>query len=394
MTAGKMRPGLPRAITLAAGFAFAVVTTVVAPAAADTGSPTSSTGSATLGVMSNDALVQSVPLALEYTTLKAQLAQVSQRLADVQQRFAAAQGSFEVLDVRYGNDQDALRRAVIGLRGRAVVSYERDTKLIGAALEVQHVQSLTVGEHYVESAASADTSEVTRLAAELSQIKDERDRRAQVVRDLQAQLTQLNIQHDTLTARAASDESALQQLGGVPVLGTARLNAQQLADWFRSTGARAHLSGNTTIGDLTQLYIEEGSAAGVRGDLAFAQAIIETGSFGHAADNNYAGIGACDHCTGEPSFPTPRSGVRAQMQLLRSYADPASTAATLGNPPEPTLFGADPATAAAEFDHFFLKGKVPLWNQMGHGNWATDPNYAGKVLRVYARMLAFADQHG
>ena len=47
------------------------------------------------------------------------------------------------------------------------------------------------------------------------------------------------------------------------------------------------------------------------------------------------------------------------------------------------LFGADPTAAAANFDDFFLKGKVPLWNQMGHGNWATDPNYASKVLRVY-----------
>ena len=28
---------------------------------------------------------------------------------------------------------------------------------------------------------------------------------------------------------------------------------------------------------------------------------------------------------------------------------------------------------------------------MGHGNWATAPNYAGKVLRIYQQMLAFAE---
>ena len=28
-----------------------------------------------------------------------------------------------------------------------------------------------------------------------------------------------------------------------------------------------------------------------------------------------------------------------------------------------------------------------------HGNWATDPFYAGKVLGVYARMLAYAQAH-
>jgi len=42
----------------------------------------------------------------------------------------------------------------------------------------------------------------------------------------------------------------------------------------------------------------------VRGDLAFAQAVLETGSFGHALDNNYSGIGACDSCTSEFLFPT------------------------------------------------------------------------------------------
>jgi flagellum-specific peptidoglycan hydrolase FlgJ len=27
---------------------------------------------------------------------------------------------------------------------------------------------------------------------------------------------------------------------------------------------------------------------------------------------------------------------------------------------------------------------------MGHGNWATDPNYASKVIGVYNRMIAMA----
>ncbi len=27
---------------------------------------------------------------------------------------------------------------------------------------------------------------------------------------------------------------------------------------------------------------------------------------------------------------------------------------------------------------------------MGHGNWATDPAYSGKVISVYRSMVAFA----
>ncbi len=57
------------------------------------------------------------------------------------------------------------------------------------------------------------------------------------------------------------------------------------------------------------------------------------------------------------------------------------------------MFGSDPVVAAGKYDTFFLKGKVPLWNQMGHGKWATDPMYAGKVLTVYQRMLTFTATH-
>jgi flagellum-specific peptidoglycan hydrolase FlgJ len=248
------------------------------------------------------------------------------------------------------------------------------------------------GTHYVEGATTADLGELDRLTAQATKVRIERNQRAGVLRGLQAQETALNVEHDKLAAQAAADQSALEQLGGVPVMGRARLTDRQIAEWFKSTGQHARLSGSTTIDDLAHLYLEEGVAANVRGDLAFAQAIIETGSFGHAGDNNYSGIGACDSCQGEPAFPTPQAGVRAQIQLLRSYADPDSTVANLGNPPDPTLFGADPAQAAGSFNHFFLKGKAPLWNQMGHRNWATDPDYAGKVLHVYQQMLASATQ--
>jgi hypothetical protein len=131
----------------------------------------------------------------------------------------------------------------------------------------------------------------------------------------------------------------------------------------------------------------------VRGDLAFAQAIVETGGFRVAAGNNYSGIGVCDTCTGGYAFATPLDGVRAQIQLLRNYADPDSRASLLANPPSPSLYGKDVAKASATYDSFFLKGEAPLWNQMGHGNWATDPTYAHKVIGIFAQMVQFASAH-
>lgn len=46
--------------------------------------------------------------------------------------------------------------------------------------------------------------------------------------------------------------------------------------------------------------------------------------------------------------------------------------------------------ANQNFDTFFAKGWAVTWNQMGHGNWATDPNYSDKVMKIYAGMVAFA----
>jgi hypothetical protein len=141
------------------------------------------------------------------------------------------------------------------------------------------------------------------------------------------------------------------------------------------------------------MYIAEGRDENVRGDIAFAQSIIETGSFSVDAGNNYSGIGACDSCTGGLVFASPEDGVRAQIQLLRNYADPDSRAGNLDHSPVSGLYGDDSAQAARLYDTFFLKGKVPLWNQMGNGNWATDPTYARKVIDLYQRMVAWAAAH-
>ena len=379
--------GRPRAVALAIVLA-AVGIPLPASAVADTTAPAPS--APTLGVVSNDAVARSVQAGLEYSRDVAQLIDIDRRIIAVEKRTEFAQLAFHDLDSRFNGDQTQLAGAISRLRGRAVVTYERNGALIGATLEIQHLQALQAGLHYIDSAANADTTEVARLDTDLTALKADHDGQAALVRGLQNELTALSTQHDRLASQGASDRSTLDQLGGVPVLGPTQLTAPQIVDWFQATDRRPHLSGATTIDQIARLYVDEGAAAGVRGDLAFAQAIIESGSFGHATDNNYAGIGACDGCKGEPGFPSPQSGVRAQVQLLRNYADPDSRAAKLAYPPDPTLFGGDPTAAAANYDTFYLKGKVPLWNQMGHGNWATDPNYAAKVLRIYAQMLAHA----
>jgi hypothetical protein len=254
-----------------------------------------------------------------------------------------------------------------------------------------------------DAAARRDDENMAELeatAAQLSQaeqqLRTEQDSLAQEQAQLAQVEAQLTSQQAELDRRVAAANAALERaktIGalrarGEPVLGPTVLTADQMAGYIRAKGYTTNIQ--TSIGDLAQIYVEEGTAEGVRGDLAFAQSIIETGGFRSAPDNNFAGLGWCDSCAYGTRFPTPRDGVRAQIQHLKNYADPTSRAAGLAHPPSPYWYSPDPAEAARKFDTFFAKGWAPTWNDMGHGNWATDRGYAAKVLGVYQSMVTFA----
>ena len=127
-----------------------------------------------------------------------------------------------------------------------------------------------------------------------------------------------------------------------PVMGPSLLTAQQLATWYGQNHGSIQPripALHNNVAALAQIFIDEGKAEGVRGDIAFVQSMIETGWLGFAGSQippdayNYAGINAFD---GRASFPncrtkdtapsrcmgTPQHGVLMQIQLLRSYADP------------------------------------------------------------------------
>ena len=175
---------------------------------------------------------------------------------------------------------------------------------------------------------------------------------------------------------------------GDPVMGPSLLTADQLVAWYNAQGYHPRLE--TSIDDLARIFIEEGSDEGVRGDFAFAQSIVETAGFNAAPANNYSGIGWCDSCSTGNKFPNPREGVRAQIQLLLNYADADARASNLHHPVSPYLYGSDPVAAARKFDNFFARGWAPTWRDMGHGNWATAPNYSSAVIGVYNRIKAFS----
>lgn len=157
-----------------------------------------------------------------------------------------------------------------------------------------------------------------------------------------------------------------------------------MALWFTSTGHTARLT--VTLEELTAHFIAEGIAEGVRGDIAFAQSILETGYFSYpdygmvrVEHNNYAGIGACNSCETGYIFESAQIGVRAQIQHLRNYADPTSNTSNLANPP-----------VLSNYNTFFYKGDAPNWEDL-NGKWAVPgTTYAQKILGIYAQMLTYA----
>ena len=270
--------------------------------------------------------------------------------------------------------------------------------------DMGNVLQVTAGADAVDGARRGELTEAaTQYDAEAArQLRDTTDQLLRAQADLEARQVELDalllrFEHDRadFDAKVALAEKALLRAevvgamlaaGTTSLLGPSALAPEDIAAWFRATGGRGAVAG-ITIEELATIYVEEGAAAGVRGDIAFAQSIIETGSFNAIGPNNFAGLGACDSCSDMTQFPTPRDGVRAQMQHLRNYGDTASRSDGLGNPPSPFWYGHDPATATSNFDTFFAKGWAPTWEEMGAGNWATDPTYSGKVLGVYDRML-------
>ena len=193
-----------------------------------------------------------------------------------------------------------------------------------------------------------------------------------------------------------------------PVMGPSLLTAGQLAAWYhRHSGSTpkipafdGHPAGD--VAALAQVFIDDGKAEGVRGDIAFVQSQLETGWLGFVGSQvppdayNYAGIHAFDgrtslpNCVHGDSAPsrcmgTPQHGVLVQIQLLRSYADPAAKTAS-------GRFISAPSDRA---------GQAPLWEYFGGHNcpcgkliWASADGYGVRIIQMYSQALVESGMAG
>ncbi|RMH80576.1 MAG: hypothetical protein D6683_05065 [Actinomyces sp.] len=161
---------------------------------------------------------------------------------------------------------------------------------------------------------------------------------------------------------------------GTPsILGPATVGVPELRAWWASTGRGQPERLALDIDDLIALYVTEGDTEGVRGDLAFAQAVLETGGFTNrdTTINNYAGIGHYDTAPAGLAFPDPITGVRAHIQLLKKYA--AGNSAPLATPDVAPDAGAAATT----------------WGGLA-GTWASSPVYWQSLNAIWQAMTTHA----
>ena len=198
------------------------------------------------------------------------------------------------------------------------------------------------------------------------------------------------------TTQNGTKDTCLINVYGTEINGLNVFSAQQMAAYYMSKVQAYSVkdypifykdSDAPTILRFCEIYIEEGKKEGIRGDLAFCQAMLETGflqkfspySSVSIENFNFAGLGATGTADAPiAKFSSVRVGIRAQIQHLKAYSTPSTVKInqTIVDP---------------RFD-LVTRGKAPYveWlgqkeNPQGYG-WATGLNYGYSIMRIYKEL--------
>ncbi len=267
---------------------------------------------------------------------------------------------------------------------RALV--EGDTTDPAAGRQIMFSQVLERQKSVTEDAQEA-LADAKRKVRDVTAVRDAAEAEAARRGAIAAQRGQERAlaERDHIEALGAKDDAdrALRTAGNRPIapvpldvalIGLPRLSAEDLAGWFAQSPYRPKVS--TPIEDYARWFIEEGRAEGIRGDIAFAQAVLETGGFANTDSvvaNNFSGIGHYDNAPLGFIFPSPKAGVRAQIQLLKSYA----------------VKRPDYANPLVDSRLHGPSGCCQTWGDLTTV-WATDPTYGPKVMLLYTSLVDYA----
>lgn len=175
-------------------------------------------------------------------------------------------------------------------------------------------------------------------------------------------------------ARPVSNNSII----NMSIMGKAVATKQQCLDHLLSVNPKPSLT--VTPSKLIDQYYEEAEREGIRPDIAFAQALKETGYFRYgglvkAQQNNYCGLGSMHKFAKGAWFPSSQIGIRAHIQHILAY----STTRV------PRTKIVDPRYDIVKTTKNF--GQARLWRDL-NGRWAIPGNNYGEgILSIYRSIL-------
>ncbi len=170
--------------------------------------------------------------------------------------------------------------------------------------------------------------------------------------------------------------------GYTRIMGRAEATAEQMRAYLKAKNPEAA----QPVLDMVSLYLSEGEAEGVRGDIAFAQSCLETGNFGFSGSavtlqqNNFCGMGVTGKVEKGNSFDTPLLGIRAQVQHLKAYASVEGLRNACIDPRFKYV-----TRGCAEYVEWLGQKENPA----GKG-WAAGAGYGEKIIAILEAILGMA----
>ena len=169
------------------------------------------------------------------------------------------------------------------------------------------------------------------------------------------------------------------------IMGKTTVTAGQMAALYKASGKKYPSGvykdkGAKTIEKFCKIVVEESNKEGVKAEVIFAQVCLETGylQFGGQVSPqqcNFSGLGATDDGAAGATFKNVRTGIRAQVQHLKGYASKDDLNQKC----------VDPRFAYLSY----RRGTAKYVQSLGGGNWATDPNYATKLMALIKAMKKY-----
>ena len=163
----------------------------------------------------------------------------------------------------------------------------------------------------------------------------------------------------------------------VTIAGKAQATKEQAAAYLKLYNYTLPIAARAE--DIVNAYYVEAKSEDIKWDIAFCQALVETGFFTFGGtvvpeQNNFCGLGTVNANTRGVYFLTPQLGVRAHIQHLLAYSTKELPKTEIIDPRYYLVYNTKLTT-----------GFSTKWSDL-NGKWATGSDYCEKILDLHSKM--------